>query len=340
VDVSNTSVTVNIAKATLSNLSVSMSNWTYGQTAQNPSVSGNAGNGAVTYSYKKSTDNTYTSTKPSNAGNYTVKASVAETSNYQAGTATKDFTINQAAGSISYTTTSLTENVGAANFTNTLTKVGDGTVTYSISNNGSSCSINPSTGEVTVGSSAGTATITATVTDGTNYSYAIKTATYTLTVQAADPIVVNSTFQYCYDVQRSPAYPVSGSSCRFSGFSNPNVGNHTTTGPWKLEYKGSYSSDNNEYNISVGYYQSKYNIQSVPIFELLQWNAAQNDFVHAAYGVVCAYSNVTGNVDHTAFFEADNHWGCYLTGQSHSGSLNLTFDEYMSDGLHALIPQQ
>jgi hypothetical protein len=49
---------------------------------------------------------------------------------------------------------------------------------------------------------------------------------------------------------------------------------------------------------------------------------------------------VTGNVDHTAFFEADNHWGCYLTGQSHSGSLNLTFDEYMSDGLHALIPQQ
>jgi hypothetical protein len=189
-----------------------------------------------------------------------------------------------------------------------------------------------------MGNSAGTATITATVTDGTNYSYAMKTATYTLTVKAADPILVNSTFQYWYDVQRSPAYPVSGSSCRFSGFSNPNVGNHTTTGPWKLEYKGSYSSDNNEYNISVGYYQSKYNIQSVPIFELLQWNAAQNDFVHAAYGVVCAYSNVTGNVDHTAFFEADNSLGCYLTGQSHSSSLDLTFDEYMSDGLHSLIP--
>lgn len=191
VDVSNTSVAVNIAKAALSSLSVSMNNWTYGQTAQNPSVSGNTGNGAVTYSYKKSTDNTYTSTKPSDAGNYTVKASVAETSNYQAGTATKDFTINQAAGSISYTTTSVTKNVGAAAFTNPLTKVGDGTVTYSISNNGSNCSIN-SSGQVTVGNSAGTATITATVTDGTNYSYATKTATYTLTVQAAslDSLIV------------------------------------------------------------------------------------------------------------------------------------------------------
>jgi len=145
----------------------------------------------VTYSYKKSTDNTYTSTKPSDAGNYTVKASVAETSNYQAGTATKDFTINRAAGSISYTTTSVTKNAGDAAFTNTLTKVGDGTVTYSISNNGSNCSIN-SSGQVTVGNSAGTATITATVTDGTNYSYATTTATYTLTVQAAslDSLIV------------------------------------------------------------------------------------------------------------------------------------------------------
>jgi hypothetical protein len=106
-----------------------------------------------------------------------------------------------------------------------------------------------------------------------------------------------------------------------------------------LEYKESCTSNNNPpYNIYLDNYKSKYNVESVPIFELLQWDANQNTFVHAAYGVVCAYSNVTGNVDHTAFFEAKGGWGCYLTGQSHSSSLHLTFDEYMSDGLHSLIP--
>lgn len=150
-----------------------------------------------------------------------------------------------------------------------------------------------------------------------------------------DPVIMASTFQYCYDCQRSPAYPVSGSSCTFSGFSNPYVGNRTTTGPWKLEYKGSYSSNDNPYNITLNYYKSIYNIQSVPIFELFQWDG--NSFQHAAYGVVCAYSNA-GNVDHTAFFEASNHYGCYLTGGSHSSNLQITFDEYMSSGLNSLIP--
>ena len=151
-----------------------------------------------------------------------------------------------------------------------------------------------------------------------------------------DPVTMASTFQYCYDCQRSPAYPVSGSSCTFSGFSNPYVGNRTTTGPWKLEYKGSYSSNDNPYNITLNNYKSKYNIQSVPIFELFQWDG--NSFQHAAYGVVCAYSNFDNSADHTAFFEANNHYGCYLTGDSHSGSLSLTFDEYMSSGLNSLIP--
>ena len=155
-------------------------------------------------------------------------------------------------------------------------------------------------------------------------------------ISSQDPVTMASTFQYCYDCQRSPAYPVSGSSCTFSGFSNPYVGNRTTTGPWKLEYKGSYSSNDNPYNITLNYYKSTYNITSVPIFELFQWDG--NSFQHAAYGVVCAYSNFDNSADHTAFFEANNHYGCYLTGDSHSGSLSLTFDEYMSSGLNSLIP--
>ena len=75
-----------------------MAGWTYGETAKDPSVSGNPGSGSVTYQYKEkdAADSTYTDTKPSNAGTYTVKATVAETDNYNGGTATADFTIAEA----------------------------------------------------------------------------------------------------------------------------------------------------------------------------------------------------------------------------------------------------
>ncbi len=78
--------------------SVSLEDWTYGETAKDPSVSGNTGNGTVTYSYKAkdAEDSTYSPTVPSNAGSYTVKATVAESANYQGGEATADFAITKA----------------------------------------------------------------------------------------------------------------------------------------------------------------------------------------------------------------------------------------------------
>lgn len=91
-------------------------------------------------------------------------------------------TIDKAAGTISYDVTAMTKTVGEAKFTNALTRNGDGTVTYSISNSGSNATIDASTGEVTLGTLAGTATVTATVVDGTNYTYATKTATYTINI--------------------------------------------------------------------------------------------------------------------------------------------------------------
>ena len=64
-------------------------------------------------------------------------------------------------------------------FTNALTKTGDGTVNYA-SNNTSVATVNDS-GEVTIEGN-GEATITATVADGTNYTYESKTASYKLIV--------------------------------------------------------------------------------------------------------------------------------------------------------------
>lgn len=101
--ITNYSVTYNTGLLTINkasiNPTVSMNGWTYGGVATNPSVTGNTGNGTVTYRYKVSTaaDNTYSSTKPNAANTYTVEATIAATSNYNSGTATKNFTISKAA---------------------------------------------------------------------------------------------------------------------------------------------------------------------------------------------------------------------------------------------------
>lgn len=75
---------------------VSLTGWTFGDTANVPSVtSGNPGGGAVTYQYKlkNAADGTYSTAIPTFAGSYTVKATVAQTPNYNGASATADFII-------------------------------------------------------------------------------------------------------------------------------------------------------------------------------------------------------------------------------------------------------
>ena len=91
-------------------------------------------------------------------------------------------TISKAAGSISYATASIEKLTTDAAFTNALTKTGDGKVTYS-SDKESVAKVNTTTGEVTI-MGKGEATITATVTDGDNYTYATKTASYKINVSS------------------------------------------------------------------------------------------------------------------------------------------------------------
>ena len=76
---------------------VTMSGWTYGEKANAPSVSGNTGKGKVAYSYKKSgqSDSEYKAAVPSEAGKYTVRATIEATPGYEAATATTDFAIEK-----------------------------------------------------------------------------------------------------------------------------------------------------------------------------------------------------------------------------------------------------
>lgn len=139
------SVAYTIVKASITP-SVSLSGWTYGEAANAPSVTGNTDNGTVTFTYaiKGSTD--FSATVPTNAGEYTVKATVAATNNFNGGEATADFTIakatvtvtaeaksktyGEADPALTYTSSGL---VGSDALTGALTReAGENTGTYAI----------------------------------------------------------------------------------------------------------------------------------------------------------------------------------------------------------------
>lgn len=88
-----TQYTFEITKAPIT-LGVSVADWIYGNQASAPAITGNDGNGAVTYLY---TGTDYSdAVAPTNAGTYTLEITVAETANYQGGKASCEFTIEKA----------------------------------------------------------------------------------------------------------------------------------------------------------------------------------------------------------------------------------------------------
>lgn len=131
------------------------------------------------------TDGTVTLTGAT--GTATITAALKDGSSYTWSGANPTYTVTVSLPSpeLAYATTAVSKEIGDANFTNTLTNPNGVAVTYSITSNGTGSSINSSTGEVTVGSNAGTETITASFTG--NGSYAAQDVTYTLTVNTAFP---------------------------------------------------------------------------------------------------------------------------------------------------------
>ena len=127
-----------IAKAPLNDpefereLTVSITGWKYGATPNTPSVDGNLGNGAVTYTYKDAENEQaeFSETVPTNAGSYLVKATVAETDNYLGGEAEDEFTIEKGDLSLTVSCVDLTYD-GTAQQLITITNVPEGaTVKY------------------------------------------------------------------------------------------------------------------------------------------------------------------------------------------------------------------
>lgn len=130
------STSFTITKATITP-TVTLEGWTYGATANEPSVTGNSGSGVVSYAYKlqHAAEEAYSDTKPTNAGTYTVKASIAATANYEAATDSAHFTIAKAAGGLTYSAATASAELNGDGWTApNLDNPNKLTVTYTSSN--------------------------------------------------------------------------------------------------------------------------------------------------------------------------------------------------------------
>ena len=214
--------TFTITKAELSGVTVSLKGWTYGDTAKTPTVSGNLGGGNVTYQYKADNASTYTSTVPTNAGTYTVKATVAESANYKAATATGSFTIapktvTDAAVTLSQTSYAYTGRAFQPSVT-----VKDGTTVIPASEY---------TVVYTDNINVGTATVTVSDRAGGNYVVS-GTATFTITKAALSGVSVSLIGWTYGDTAKTPT--VSG-----------NLGNANVT----YQYKAADAADETYTNV-------------------------------------------------------------------------------------------
>ena len=134
-DTAETEISVTIAQATNEITGISIAGWTYGETANEPTAT--AKFGTATFTYATSENGTYSETVPIDAGDYWVKATVAETKNYAGATQTLKFTIAKAHSAITSNPAAnqLTYN-GEAQALITAGESADGTLQYKLGADG------------------------------------------------------------------------------------------------------------------------------------------------------------------------------------------------------------
>ena len=179
------STTFDITKATITP-HVTIEGWTYGATANTPTISGNTGNGNVSYEYKlkNAADSEYKTEAPTETGEYTIKATIAATTNYEAATDSTHFTIAKA--NITPTVTLEGWTFGAtANTPEVTGNTGNGAETFTYKAEGSEAF----TSEVPT--AVGTHIVKVTIAETTNYNGGEATATFT---------IINRTFNPANDI--------------------------------------------------------------------------------------------------------------------------------------------
>lgn len=227
-------VDIGAYEAVAGNSSISVTGttgFTYNGTAQGPSTATVTGStGAVTYSYVGVNGTTYTAsaTQPTNAGSYTVTATVAADANYNAANSTATaFTIAKADQTI--TLNALIKNVGDADFSPaTSVTSGINPITYTSSNTAVATIIN---GQIHL-VATGTTNITASETGNANYNAATD-VTQILTVNPRPSVTLSGTLSSA-DLT-SPTADVTISSGTLTITSDKSVNNLTLESGAKLD---------------------------------------------------------------------------------------------------------
>ena len=178
--------TFTIARAALS-AAVTLDDWTYGENAKTPVVTGNAENGAVTYRYKVKNASDYLSEKPTEAGSYTVEATIAPTDNYQETVVSDDFTIAPKA----LTVTGLTATDRAYASEDTSVELSGGTLDGIVGNDDVTATM-PTTGTIEsadAGENKPVTFATITLTGSEAGNYMLTQPTVTVNISKVDPNV-------------------------------------------------------------------------------------------------------------------------------------------------------
>lgn len=178
---------------------VSLSDWVYGHTASTPKVTGNSGNGTVTYSYKKQgeADSTYTEVTDFASipvGSYTLKASIAASINYNAKEATCNFAVTKQPITVevsmdgwTYGDTAKTPGITAGS------NPGSGDVTYTcytdVACTNKTTSADGAATDGAVPKNAGTYYVKATVAETANYAAGSATKKFTIAKKAVTATV-------------------------------------------------------------------------------------------------------------------------------------------------------
>jgi len=213
--------------------SVTLEGWKYGENAKTPVVTGNIGNGAVTYLYKVkgADDSTYTSTIPTNAGSYTVKAVIAESDNCYAAAATADFVIAQTEAKVE-TVPGAVDNLAYNGSAQTLIVAGttnDGTMRYSLEENG------PYLPELPKATAAGTYKVWYTVDGDANHTDG-EVAYIEVTIDKADPGIGTVTAGVIKDSVEVSAIVLTRANTTVEGTLSVNAGQTLKLGNNQITY--------------------------------------------------------------------------------------------------------
>ena len=213
------------AKATPA-LNVTLTGWTYGETANNPAVTGNTGSGALTYEYftdeactaKTTTANSGAVSEgdvPAYAGKYWVRASLAETQTENAVSAIAGFEIKKANQALFYIGNVTGKKYGDLDFAlETTGGSGSGAVTYSVPVGNGVLSVSGATASIL---GAGEVTVTAVKAGGRNYHDSSVERKITIAKAAAPVITFPAASSLTYG-QKLSASTLTGGSTKYGTF--------------------------------------------------------------------------------------------------------------------------